>query len=76
MKKPPTIVKVQIPIAHSDNVRPQALIYNEDESIMVYIGMNEDLEKVMGKEKKKFFHATLGKDGGLILGEEAPWQDW
>lgn len=74
------IVKVQLPLFASDGNGMIALVYNEDQSIMQELPLRskkeyKELRGTMGDEPKGYFYAKF--DGkGLILTEEAPWQDW
>lgn len=68
------IVKVQVAI-DGDGAGSEMLVYNEDQSIMFQAPMSADIVSIMGDAKKKYFHALL-KNSELIIGDEAPEQDW
>lgn len=74
------IVKVQLPIVSTD---PDVgvLVYNEDRSIMAELPMRsikeaEILIQVLEDFPKGYFWAKLDDKGGIILVDEAPWQEW
>lgn len=66
------IFKVQVSL----NNPSQVLIYNEDRSAQGIIPNSTELNKLMGKEPKKFFHGIHREDGQIEILIEADWQDW
>lgn len=78
-KKWKEIVKVQVPMA--TNTIPLALVYAKGRRYRHEIEIDDELKKAMNGCFKKFFKArfTENKDEVLceiLLGEEAPWQEW
>lgn len=74
VKKHKFIVKMQRPLGGSGFA---VLIYNENRSAK-YIEHNptEEMMNLFGEEFKIFRYATLNSEGKIVIGEEAPWQDW
>ena len=72
------IIKVQIPIM-TNEPEPLALAYNQDRSVFVMIPQ-EDLPpavlQIAGRTGKGYFHAEISDDHKLMIGKEAPWQEW
>lgn len=68
------IVKVQLPLSTNLEV-PEALIYNQDRSILCQLPVSDDLKKSMGGAAKQYFFAEL-RGTILHLDKRAPWQDW
>lgn len=72
-----TILKVQIPIVTSG--QSLALIYNKQRTFETFHKIDQDLKKSMGKQYKKYFHATIEKAKDIFeikLKVEAQGQDW
>lgn len=69
------IVKVQISLQSSDNVR-RMYIYNKGKTIEYQAEVTPEVWHIMKGRSKAFFHASLSDDKKIILGEEAQWQDW
>lgn len=69
------IVKVQLSIASNKDVQ-SVLVYNEDESILAEYEATDDLLKFCDGREKFFVWATLDAEGGIVLGDIAPWQQW
>jgi hypothetical protein len=70
------IVKVQIPLMPVDG---EALIYNKDQSVWTMVAQEELPPAVLqlaGRTGKGFFHAEITDEHKLLIGKEAPWQEW
>lgn len=72
MKK---IVKVQISQLSSDN-ELHVLAYNKDKSIWYEDIATDEVLAMMNFREKAFFYYEIDGEGEVILGEEAPWQEW
>ena len=68
------IVKVQVPLA-SNHPEPEALIYNQDRSLMQQFPMSKALRQLMKGYDKRYFHAGFDK-GTLTIGKPTKAQDW
>jgi hypothetical protein len=68
------IVKVQLSMFTTEHVQ-QALVYNEDRSVLFEGPAAKDVLSLMGEKLKAYFHADL-KNGVLQINEEAPEQEW
>jgi hypothetical protein len=69
------IVKVQI--ALTSNIKnPPALIYDEEQEILIEVPADNKLIKKMGGEHKKYFYYEIIDECEVKLLNEAPWQDW
>ena len=74
------IVKVQLSLASSDGVQ-RALVYNRKRDHQGEFPAPPDLVKKMNGRPKAFFAAAFRKNKGgdgytILIGDEAPWQDW
>lgn len=67
------IVKVQVPLA--TNTAPQALVYNEDRTVELFIPISNGLKAIMRGRPKVYFYAEVRKKL-LHINEEAPRQEW
>jgi len=72
------IVKVQLPLISNDGAAP-ALIYNKGKSVWIMRYLEELPPHVLALTKrpdqKGFFFAKIEGDV-LVIGDEAPWQEW
>ena len=68
---PSIIVKVQLPL---NDPTLDALIYDEERSWQLFVPV-EHVEGLMRGRPKVFFQARIVEDK-LLLGDEAPEQDW
>ena len=69
------IVKVQISFSYIEREN-YVLIYNKDESVWYEEHADKKILKLMNGKKKEFFYAHINKKGEIVLGKQAPWQDW
>ena len=69
------IVKVQMPIfTNASSGEQEALVYNEDHSIDMFVPVSE-VKRPMNGELKQYFHYKIQRGELAILGI-APWQEW
>lgn len=68
------IVKVQMPLNAGAT---QALIYDRDrhEPFCRQVPSEQVAKRMAGRDKA-FFYARLSFFGSIVLGDEAPWQEW
>lgn len=52
------------------------LIYNEDRTVFYQDQLSEEVKKLLSGNLKGYFHAHVGKDGLLRIGQRAPAQSW
>jgi hypothetical protein len=68
------IVKVQIALA-GNMPEPWCIVYDENRVMLYHGPFGGDVEQRMAGRPKAFFEAGLDGDS-LVIGDEAPWQDW
>lgn len=67
------IVKVQVPIGGEG----PALVYNKDRTTEVFMETNEEILGLLDGRPKAFFFAYVDEQTeAVMVGPEAPWQDW
>lgn len=55
----------------------EALIYNQEKTIVYHIPVADEIRTMMGDEMKGYYNAEIGKDGRPAFdGTEAAWQEW
>lgn len=71
------IVKVQVPLAKFGFGEPEALIYNKDKSVLMQIPLTEQIQQLMGKDFKRYYHVKVDPNSSeLTFGNRAPAQNW
>jgi hypothetical protein len=70
----PMVVKVQVSLFTTEAKR-QVLIYDESREHRFEGDASEDVLKLMGRDPKAFFNATL-KGTTFVLGKRTSWRDW
>lgn len=73
------IVKVQLSVSTTED-NTQMLVYNKSRRYLYQADATEEVEKLMGKELKKYFKVKLIDDGlgnkQIQLHNEVKCQDW
>lgn len=69
------VVKVQLPQSSNERDAP-ALVYDQTRAWMAHIPVTPELRKKMGDRPKAFFYAERQGKGSIVLGVEAPYQEW
>ncbi len=73
--EPAPIVKVQIDLFNSDKKR-HVLIYSENREVFYQAPASSTILKRMQKAPKKYFYYQMNSKGVLLIGDEAPEQEW
>lgn len=68
------IVKMQVPLMSSDP-EAQALVYNEDRDVEMFLEITPKIKKLMGTEHKKFFEIKM-QGNRFEFVKEVPDQNW
>jgi hypothetical protein len=60
------IVKIQKSI-HTTSENQQALIYNEDRSVLLEVDLTKHIENLLNGDLKAYFNATVDNDGLMTI---------
>lgn len=72
------IVKLQSSQFSSDGEK-RCLIYDRSRAVYYETDKPEEVEpllKVLNDRPKAYFHAEINKEGKVVIGKEAPQQNW